>query len=104
MNLHARIAAISIALLGAGWASALVVGGIHLLRLGFGDAPAPTVLRSLGLAGVAAGNFVFAALTADTAFRPSERHLPDAFMIVAAAVLVCSVFVAAAACMTDDLP
>lgn len=99
-----RIATITTAAAGAAWASGLMIAGLHAIRLGLEGAAASALLVWIGLAGVAAGNFVFAVLTADSLFRPSPRRLPDVFVVAAAFVLVCALSVAAAAWSADLLP
>ncbi|MDX2116170.1 MAG: hypothetical protein SFZ24_11220 [Planctomycetota bacterium] len=75
MRMLPAVAFVSVIAFGLAWSGCLVLVGLHALSRGPAGTPARDVLLCLGIAAIAAGNFVFMEVVADRIVRPA-RHWP----------------------------
>lgn len=88
---------LTLLLFGAAWGMCLAVSGMYALGLGLGrgGSQPDAILVSLGVAGLAAGNFVFMEVVADRLVTGSGKRFRDATEILTAAAMMLSLGVSA---------
>ncbi len=104
MRLAHRTTILTLLALGSAWGLCLVLAGLHAMNLAFRADALDPVLISLGVAGVAAGNFVFMEVVADRILPASGRRLRDLAEIAAAGLMVFALAAAGAIWFGRTLP
>lgn len=104
MHLAHRSIVAALLLLGVAWAMCLILAGLHAFRLGFRGETTDLFLVLLGIAGVAAGNFVFMEVVADRLVTPASRRTQDAAEITAAGLMILALAVSAVLWFIRILP
>lgn len=95
---------VTLLLFGASWGLCLAVAGLYALGLGLAGNRPDGVMVGLGVAGLAAGNFVFMEVVADRLLTSSGRRFRDATEMTTAAMMVCSLAAAGVIWFIRTLP
>lgn len=95
---------LTLLIFGAAWGACLLVAGLHAARLGLNPDRPDVVLVGLGIAGIAAGNFVFMEVVADRLLQGSRRRVRDAAEMTVACVMIVSLAAAAVVWFARTLP
>jgi hypothetical protein len=104
LRLAHRTIVLTLLTLGVAWGACLILAGLFLFGMGFESVEPRKPLILVGLAGVAAGNFVFMDVVADRLFSPVRRKPMDIAEILAAAAMVIALVSAAGVSLTETLP
>jgi hypothetical protein len=96
MPIPNRLILFLLVLLGVAWSACLVLSGLVALASAGRAAPFGPLLFWAGVAGIAAGNFVFMEVVADRLVHPRRRRVLDAFeLLMGGAMLVAVVMMSA---------
>lgn len=104
MRLAHRTIVLTLLFLGWAWGSCLLLAGLHLLGLGLEPMEPRLALILVGIAGLAAGNFVYMDVVADRLISAGRRKPMDLAEIAAASVMVLALMAAAGVSLVEALP